>query len=57
MKGIFGFTKEHEEYLVSMVDAYGIKPIIGKVFEYEDAIAAFEEALINTAVGKIVVKI
>lgn len=57
LRGVFGFTKEHDEFLVKMVEKHGIRPVIGKVFEWKDAIKAFEVSMERSEVGKIVIKV
>lgn len=57
MRGVFGFTKEHDEFLVNMVEEHGIRPIIGEIFEWKDAVRAFEVSMDRSAVGKIIIKV
>lgn len=57
VRGVFGFTKEHDEVLVKLVDEHGIKPAIGGVFEWKDAVDAFKVSMDRSAVGKIVIKV
>ena len=43
--------------LVRMIDEHGIRPIIARTFEWEQAKEAFKMLLDQTEVGKIVIKV
>lgn len=57
MKGILGASIAMTEQTVRLVEDHDIHPLIGTVFEWEDAPLAFEAVHSQKFVGKIVVKV
>ncbi|KAF2732839.1 NAD(P)-binding protein [Polyplosphaeria fusca] len=55
--GVFMYTKVHTEAMTKMFEEKRLKPVIAKVFEWEDAGKAFEMLSRQSAVGKIVIKV
>ena len=56
-RGVFGARKVMFEALGEMMGKYDIHPVIGKVFEWEDAKKAFQTMNEGSEVGKIVIKV
>lgn len=56
-RGVLGVSKEMADELVRQIDEHDIRPVIAKVYEFEDALDAFEALSSLTAIGKIVVKV
>lgn len=57
MRGILGASVAMARQTVALVEKHDIHPLIGKVFDWEDAPQAFEAVHTQKYVGKIVVKI
>jgi NADPH:quinone reductase-like Zn-dependent oxidoreductase len=57
VKGCVAFSRDATADFAKFVEQHGIKPVIAKVFEYQDATAAFEAMQKQTEVGKIVIKV
>ena len=55
--GTFYFTKRMTEEGVALFEEKGIRPAVGKVFEWRDAKRAFEALTEANTVGKIVIKV
>jgi len=55
--GLFMYTKQMTDELCRLLEQKGIKPAVSKVFEWEDAKAAFELLAKGGGVGKAVVKV
>lgn len=43
--------------LIGMIEEHGIRPVIARTFEWDNAKEAFEMLLGQTEVGKIVIKV
>ena len=57
MKGVLGFRKEHCELAVKVFEENKLRPVVGQVFEWEDAVKAFAVSMDHSAVGKVVIRI
>ncbi|KAF2740968.1 putative alcohol dehydrogenase [Polyplosphaeria fusca] len=57
VKGIMGFSRDASAEWIRFSEANGIKPVVAQVFEFDQAIEAFETLQKQNAVGKLVVKI
>ena len=57
MKGCLAFNRDSTAEFAQFVDAHGIKPVIAKTFEFDQAVEGFEALQQQNAVGKIVIKI
>jgi NADPH:quinone reductase-like Zn-dependent oxidoreductase len=57
VKGCVAFSRDATADFAKFVEQHGIKPVVAKVFEYQDATAAFEAMQKQTEVGKIVIKV
>lgn len=55
--GVFMYTKEMTQQACRLMEKKGIRPVVGKVFGWGDAKAAFEMLAGGGAVGKIVIKV
>lgn len=51
------FSRDTTAEFAKFAEQYGIRPVIAKEYEFDDAIAAFEALQNQTGVGKIVVRI
>ncbi|KAF2259083.1 NAD(P)-binding protein [Lojkania enalia] len=57
VKGCMGFSRDMSAEYVRFVEANGIKPVIAKIFGFENIIEGFEALQKQNAVGKLVVNI
>jgi NADPH:quinone reductase-like Zn-dependent oxidoreductase len=57
VKGCVAFSRDATADFARFVEQYNVKPAIAKVFEYQDATAAFEALQNQSEVGKIVIKV
>lgn len=57
LKGILNGPKERLEELISFYEEKGVKPVIDKVFDFEDADKALQYLFSGGHFGKVVVKI
>jgi NADPH:quinone reductase-like Zn-dependent oxidoreductase len=57
VKGCVAFSRDATADFARFIEQYNVKPAIAKVFEYQDATAAFEAMQKQTEVGKIVIKV
>jgi D-arabinose 1-dehydrogenase-like Zn-dependent alcohol dehydrogenase len=55
--GVYMFTVDMTEKACRLIEDKGIKPAVGKVFEWEDAASAFVELSKGSLVGKIIIKV
>ena len=52
-----GKLKECKPYILKRIEKVNLKPVVGKVFDFEDYKKAYEYMLSNEQVGKIVVRV
>ncbi|KAF2636536.1 NAD-P-binding protein [Massarina eburnea CBS 473.64] len=57
VKGCVAFSRDMTAEFVSFVEEHGIKPVIAKTFEFDQAIEAFDALQKQNAVGKIIIRI
>jgi NADPH:quinone reductase-like Zn-dependent oxidoreductase len=57
VRGIFAFKKEHSLAHVKLFEEHKLHPVIGKVFEWEDAVDAFRVSMEKSVMGKVVIKV
>lgn len=57
VRGVFGIKKEHTVALAKLFEEHGIHPVVGEVFEWENAVEAFRKSMRREVVGKIVIKV
>ncbi len=57
MPGIFTGSREMAERLQTAVDTSGIKPVIDKVFPFEQAAEAYRHQASDALFGKVVITI
>lgn len=57
VKGCVAFSRDATAEFARFAEQHNIRPVVAKVFEFDDAVAAFEALQKQTEVGKIVVKI
>jgi NADPH:quinone reductase-like Zn-dependent oxidoreductase len=57
VSGIYVGSRENFEALNAFIDQHKVKPVIGKVFEFEDAPAAYELMESDQFLGKIVIRL
>lgn len=57
VKGCVAFSRDATVELARFVEELGIKPVVAKTFEFEQAVEALEALKGQKEVGKIVVKI
>jgi len=55
--GIYVGSREHFEALNAFVSKHQIKPVVDKVFAFEDAAAAYEHMDADSFIGKVVIRI
>jgi D-arabinose 1-dehydrogenase-like Zn-dependent alcohol dehydrogenase len=57
VSGIYVGSRENFEALNAFIDQHKVKPVIDKVFEFEDAPAAYELMESDQFLGKIVIRL
>jgi NADPH:quinone reductase-like Zn-dependent oxidoreductase len=57
VKGIRGNSKEMLQRAIEIVEKHNLHPLIGKVYEWQDAPKGFETLREGTFVGKLVIKV
>jgi D-arabinose 1-dehydrogenase-like Zn-dependent alcohol dehydrogenase len=57
VKGLLGCSLAMLENTVKFVEEHDIHPVIAHVFEWEDAVKAYEKLRSQNSVGKIVIKV
>jgi D-arabinose 1-dehydrogenase-like Zn-dependent alcohol dehydrogenase len=57
VKGCLGFSRESTVEFVKFIEEHGIKPVIAKTFEFDQAVEALEALKGQDEVGKIVINI
>lgn len=57
VKGILTFSRTMLESAVSLAEEHDLHPYLGKVYDWEDAPAAFEQLREQNTVGKIVIRV
>jgi NADPH:quinone reductase-like Zn-dependent oxidoreductase len=50
-------SKEMVAKLIEMIEEHGIRPVIARTFEWDNAKGAFETLLRQEEVGKVVIKV
>ncbi len=57
VSGIYVGSRENFEALNAFIDKHHVKPVIGKVYEFKDAAAAFDALDKGESFGKVVIRV
>jgi NADPH:quinone reductase-like Zn-dependent oxidoreductase len=57
LHGIFVGDREMFEEMNSAIDVNQVRPVIGKIFPFEDAVAAYRYQASGDFIGKVVIKL
>ncbi|KAL9063769.1 MAG: hypothetical protein Q9157_008099 [Trypethelium eluteriae] len=58
VRGVLGSASlEMKEDMVKLIEEHGLHPVIGKVYEFEQALQAFRDLKDQSSVGKLVIKV
>jgi D-arabinose 1-dehydrogenase-like Zn-dependent alcohol dehydrogenase len=57
VRGLVAFSKDASAEFVRFSEANGFNPVVSQIFEFDQAIQAFEAMEKQNSVGKLIVKI